>query len=163
MKQIDHSLVVGLGGSETINAMISEFRSALEKHSKSEGVAAPTANPLIEDIVFNFDGEFEVINIPDDIVKEIPKDLTDPVGTSLSMRQLRQGLRAFAGKPASFIQDTINTIPDASAKDDAQIWYEETTEVHWDHPATQTLIALAKFKPDDAAALWLKIAKEIPR
>lgn len=92
-----------------------------------------------------------------------PVKSADPASESLSMRQLRQGLRAFAGKPASFIQDTINKIPDPGARDDAQIWFEETIEVHWESPVTQSLVALAGFKSDEAAALWLKIAKEIPR
>lgn len=85
----------------------------------------------------------------------------DPANFPLSMRQLRLGLKQFAGKPASFIQDIINGMTDPDAKDEAQIWYEETSVVHWDHLMTQTLISLAGIAEADAKAMWLA-ARSIP-
>lgn len=72
----------------------------------------------------------------------------------ISMRQLRLTLLG-AGKTVTFIQDTIDTIADPIQKAAAQIWYEETSIVHWDHPETQALIALSKIPEAQAKALWL--------
>jgi len=90
----------------------------------------------------------------------VPPPSTDPADYPLSMRQLRLGLKRFGDKPASFLANTIAAIADANARDEATIWYEETIEVHWSHPMTQTLIAAAGFTIEQAAAMWMQ-AKDI--
>ncbi len=84
----------------------------------------------------------------------------DPADFPLTMRQLRLGLKRFGGKPASFIQDTIDGIADQDAKDEAQIWYDETEIVHWDHAETQALMALSGIPTANAKAMWMA-AKDI--
>jgi hypothetical protein len=78
-----------------------------------------------------------------------------PSDTPLTMRQLRLGLLLIGGFPASYIQDAISAIPDATQRGVAQIWYDETTEVQWDHPMTQQLIAATGIPAENAAAMWM--------
>ena len=83
-----------------------------------------------------------------------PVDETNPANFPLSMRQLRLALFA-SGRPVNFIQLVINAIPDAVQQAQAQIWYEESSEVHWEHPETQALIAASGIAPAEARQLWL--------
>lgn len=78
-----------------------------------------------------------------------------PADTPLTMRQLRLGLLLIGGFSSSYIQDAITAIPDATQRGIAQIWYDETTEVQWDHPMTQQLIAATGIPIEQAAAMWM--------
>lgn len=78
-----------------------------------------------------------------------------PDNTPLTMRQLRLGLLLIGGFSASFIQDAINAIPDATQRGVAQIWYDESATVEWSHPMTQQLIAGAGLTTEQAAAMWM--------
>lgn len=83
-----------------------------------------------------------------------------PADTPLTMRQLRLGLLLIGGFPASYIQDAINAIPDATQRGVAQIWYDESATVDWSHPMTQQLIAGAGLTTEQAAAMWMQ-AKDL--
>ncbi len=83
-----------------------------------------------------------------------------PADVNLSMRQLRLGL-VYGGFPVTFIQDTINQISDDTARAVATIWFEETSEVQWDHPMTQQLIAASGLSPELAASMWMS-ASDLP-
>jgi hypothetical protein len=83
-----------------------------------------------------------------------------PADTPLTMRQLRLGLLLIGGFPATFIQDAINAIPDATQRGVAQIWYDESATVEWGHPMTQQLIAAAGITTEQAAAMWMQ-AKDL--
>ena len=83
-----------------------------------------------------------------------------PSNTPLTMRQLRLGLLLIGGFPATFIQDAINAIPDATQRGVAQIWYDESATVEWEHPMTQQLIAAAGITTEQAAAMWMQ-AKDL--
>ena len=50
------------------------------------------------------------------------KPILTPTDTPLTMRQLRLGLLLIGGFSASFIQDAITAIPDATQRGVAQIW-----------------------------------------
>lgn len=84
----------------------------------------------------------------------------EPEDYPLTMRQLRLGLLG-AGYAVDFIRTTIDAIPDITQRAIAQIWYEETSVVLWNHEMTQTLIAAAGISSQAAAAMWLA-AKDIP-
>lgn len=83
-----------------------------------------------------------------------------PADTPLTMRQLRLGLLLIGGCSASFIQDAINAIPDATQRGVAQIWYDESAVVEWSHPMTQQLITGAGLTTEQAAAMWMQ-AKDL--
>jgi hypothetical protein len=83
-----------------------------------------------------------------------------PADTPLTMRQLRLGLLLIGGFPATFIQDAITAIPDATQRGVAQIWYDESATVEWEHPMTQQLIAAAGITTKQAAAMWMQ-AKDL--
>lgn len=86
--------------------------------------------------------------------------LPTPADTPLTMRQLRLGLLLIGGFSASFIQDSINAIPDSTQRGVAQIWYDESATVEWGHPMTQQLIAGAGLTTEQAAAMWMQ-AKDL--
>ena len=83
-----------------------------------------------------------------------------PANNPITMRQLRLGLLLIGGFPATFIQDAINAIPDATQRGVAQIWYDESATVEWEHPMTQQLIAAAGITTEQAAAMWMQ-AKDL--
>lgn len=85
-----------------------------------------------------------------------PPSPPTPADVPLTMRQLRLGLLTIGGFSASFIQDAINAIDDPVQRDIAQIWYEETSVVAWDHPMTQQLITAAGLDAEQAAAMWME-------
>jgi len=124
-----------------------------------------------------------VLTLEDEPIPEPPS--TDPADYPLSMRQLRLGLLA-NDFPVNFIQDVITGL--VWAEDDprwsefelspspeqiavartaqagnqarAQIWYEETSVVEWDHPMTQQLIVAAGLTTEQAGTMWMQ-AKDL--
>jgi len=125
------------------------------------GLYAPApADPTPEDkivtgtTVARVGGVVKFVNTLDDAPVPTPAD------TPLTMRQLRLGLLLIGGFPATFIQDAINAIPDATQRGVAQIWYDETSTVEWEHPMTQQLIAAAGITTEQAAAMWMQ-AKDL--
>ena len=89
-----------------------------------------------------------------------PPPAPTPSTTPLTMRQLRLGLLLIGGFPATFIQDAITAISDATQRGVAQIWYDESATVEWSHPMTQQLIAAAGITTEQAAAMWMQ-AKDL--
>jgi hypothetical protein len=83
-----------------------------------------------------------------------------PSSNPLTMRQLRLGLLLIGGFPATFIQDAITAISDATQRGVAQIWYDESATVEWEHPMTQQLISAAGITTEQAAAMWMQ-AKDL--
>ena len=83
-----------------------------------------------------------------------------PSDTPLTMRQLRLGLLLIGGFSSSFIQDAINAIVDATQRGIAQIWYDESSVVEWDHPMTQQLITAAGLTTEQASTMWMQ-AKDL--
>lgn len=79
-----------------------------------------------------------------------------PSDTPLTMRQLRLGLLLIGGFSASFIQDAIDAISDATQRGIAQIWYDESSVVEWDHAMTQQLIVGAGLTTEQAATMWMQ-------
>jgi hypothetical protein len=125
------------------------------------GLYAPApADPTPEDkivtgtTVARVGGVVKFVNTLDDAPVPTPAD------TPLTMRQLRLGLLLIGGFPATFIQDAINAIPDATERGVAQIWYDESATIEWEHPMTQQLIAAAGITTEQAAAMWMQ-AKDL--
>lgn len=85
--------------------------------------------------------------------------LVDPGLPGLTMRQLRLGLVA-AGLGGDYIQTIINSLTEPD-KTVAQIWYEETSFVEYEHTMTQTLLALTGIPTEQIEAMWLA-ASQIP-
>ena len=83
----------------------------------------------------------------------------NPADFPLSDRQLRLGL-ILAGFNLANIQAAIDAIPDAVHRAVAQVWWDRSIEIRWDHPMTQTLIGLAGLTQQEAAAMWIT-AKDI--
>lgn len=68
MFKIDEATANSHGGADAIRKGIDAFRKALIDHESTVGIAAPTAKPLIEEILRRHGGEFEV---------EKPKEIVD--------------------------------------------------------------------------------------
>lgn len=86
-----------------------------------------------------------------------------PADCNITMRQLRLGLKDFAGKRANYIQGIIDDIVDPAEQDAAQIWYDETTEVEWENPMTVYFISKTEFTVEQAAGLWMLAYQNLPR
>lgn len=80
-----------------------------------------------------------------------------PADYPLSARQLRLGL-VRNGVSLGKVQATIDALP-SPQRDEAQIYWEFSTEIHWGHPMTQSLMALAGISDEAAAAMWM-LAKD---
>lgn len=81
------------------------------------------------------------------------KDL-GPESFPLTPAQLRLGLIRH-GISVETIESRINAIPLKALKDEALIFWEYSTEIHWEHPMTQSLMAICGISPDDAKIMWL--------
>ena len=78
----------------------------------------------------------------------------------LSARQIRLGL-INAGISLASVQATINAIPDQAQREVAQVWWEFTNPVVWEHPVRAQLTALLGISDAQATAMWMA-AKDIP-
>lgn len=83
-----------------------------------------------------------------------------PEAFPLSARQIRLGLIA-AGISLASVQQTINAIPDQAQREIAQVWWEYTDPVLWDHPVRAQLTAMLGISEAQAKAMWMA-AKDIP-
>ena len=144
-------------------AAVSDFAAAREAHKDTVGIPAPTAHPWVDLIVRQHGGYYQIESEPEGPEEpeepEEPKPLPNvPSSYPLTARQLRLGLIRH-GIPLSTIENTIDGISDQQERDEARVWWEYTNLIHWDHPMTQTLMALVGVTPENAAAMWL-VAKE---
>ena len=98
-------------------------------------------------------GVVKVVHALEDIPAPTPADFP------LTMRQLRLGL-FLNGYSEDFILDTVNAMTDPAQKGVAKIWYEETSQVLWEHEMTQALIAATGISPEAATVMWLQ-AKDL--
>lgn len=55
-RKITRAVINALGGEELFDKAVAQYSAALEAHAGTEGVPAPAANPLIADLVANYDG-----------------------------------------------------------------------------------------------------------
>ena len=93
------------------------------------------------------DGKYTPPAIPEPPAKT-PSDFP------LSDRQLRIGL-IMAGFDLANIQAAIDAIPDATQRAVAQVWWDRSILIHWEHPMTQNLIGLVGLTPEQASAMWM--------
>ena len=77
-----------------------------------------------------------------------------PADFPLNDRQLRIGL-IMAGFSLSNIQAAVDAIPDATQRAVAQVWWDRSILIHWEHPMTQNLIGLVGLTPEQASAMWM--------
>jgi hypothetical protein len=126
----------------------------LDLYAPAPADPAPEGKIVTGTAVARVGGVVKFVNTLDDAPVPTPAD------TSLTMRQLRLGLLLIGGFPATFIQDAITAIPDATQRGVAQIWYDESATVEWGHPMTQQLIAAAGITTEQAAAMWMQ-AKDL--
>ena len=90
----------------------------------------------------------------------ISVDETKVVLPYLTARQLRLGL-VRNGIPLSTVQAAIDAMP-SPQRDEAQIYWEFSTEIHWEHPMTGALMQLIGLDPADAEVMWMA-AKDYER
>lgn len=76
-----------------------------------------------------------------------------PANNPLTARQLRLGL-VRNNVSLSAVQTAINNLPTQSLRDEAQIYWEFSTEINWDHPMTQTLMAMVGLSVNTATVMW---------
>jgi hypothetical protein len=86
-------------------------------------------------------------------------DERGPTDFPLTARQLRLGIIQ-AGMSLTSVQATIEAIPDQVQRETAQVWWEYTDPVLWDHPVRRQLTELMGLSEEQAAAMWMQ-AKDI--
>jgi len=84
------------------------------------------------------------------------RDLSEeiPANFPLTSRQLRLGLIR-NGYTLSFIQNIIDAIPDSTERDEAQVWWEFSDQIEWEHPMTGALLTLSGISANDAVTMWM--------
>lgn len=95
---------------------------------------------------------------PDFPVEGYVPPVYGPADFPLTARQLRLGLVRH-GVSLGTVEAAIDGIDDAQERDEAQIYWEFSTHVRWEHPMTQTLMALVGISAEDGAAMWM-VAKD---
>ncbi len=88
-----------------------------------------------------------------------PPPAKGPSDYPLSDRQLRIGLIA-SGISLDVIDQAIAAIPDATQRAVAQVWWDRSIVIHWDHPMRASLTALVGLTEAQAEAMWM-MAKDI--
>lgn len=94
--KLDKQVVAQIwGGSDTLLEAIKEFQRAKIRHAKTVNVPAPTAHPIVEEIVTYFGGNFEVVDGEqepvDDIGVPVQPEQPPPV---LTLPQMKEQLLA---------------------------------------------------------------------
>lgn len=87
-------------------------------------------------------------------------DPTSPATYPLTARQLRLGLIR-NGVPLSTVQAAIDALPPPN-RDEAQVYWEFSTDVYWQHPMTGFLMQLMGISEQDATTMWME-AKDYER
>lgn len=98
------------------------------------------------------DGVPKYVNVLGDPVVPTPSDF------NLTARQLRLGL-VRNGISLTAVQTMIDDIPDPMVRDEAQIYWEFSDFINWDHPMTQTLMGMLGIPQENMAMMWM-IAKD---
>lgn len=80
--------------------------------------------------------------------------VNSPASYPLTARQLRLGLIRHGISLAS-VRAAINGIADITQRDEAQVYWEFSTTINWDHPMTQTLMGLMGIGTEAATAMWM--------
>lgn len=62
------------GGAENLDAQIAGFQKALKAHAKSKGKPAPTAHGVVEVIVRNHDGKYQIVDPPKKEFEDVSKN-----------------------------------------------------------------------------------------
>jgi hypothetical protein len=154
--KIEQAALKVLGGAEGLNASIATYQAALVEFAATTDVPPPTAHPVVVAIVTRYAGLYEVIEDTPPVEPE-PLPLL-PSNYPLTDRQLRLGLIRH-GIPLATVQSAIDTIPDQLQRDEAQVWWEFSKTINWDHPMTQSLMALVGVTSEQATAMWM-VAKD---
>lgn len=98
------------------------------------------------------DGVPKYVNVLGDPVVPTPSDF------NLTARQLRLGL-VRNGISLTAVQTMIDGILDPMVRDEAQIYWEFSAFINWDHPMTQTLMDMLGIPRENMAMMWM-IAKD---
>lgn len=123
------------------------------------GLYVPAETPVPSGKIATSTGVFRVNGVVSYVHTLGDAPAPDPADFPLSDRQLRLGL-IMAGFNLANIQAAIDAIPDTMQRAVAQVWWDRSIEIHWEHPMTQTLIGLVGLTQQQAATMWLA-AKDI--
>lgn len=100
----------------------------------------------VEDIAVNLVND--VIKIQYNTKPQVPEDYP------LTARQLRLGLIR-NNVALTLVTSAIANLPTQQMRDEANIYWEYSTTILWDHPMTQTLLALVGIPVANAEVMWL--------
>lgn len=131
------------------NTVVNVIVGDPENYTAPEGLAAVADPDGVAEIGGSYaGGAFSAAPPPP------PPPPKGPSDYPLSDRQLRIGL-IMAGFSLSNIQAAVDAIPDATQRAVAQVWWDRSILIHWEHPMTQNLIGLVGLTPEQASAMWM--------
>ena len=109
----------------------------------------PEGKRIVSSSVEIVDNKPQWVNILEDIPQPTPSNYV------LTARQLRLGL-VRNGVSLSLIQGIIDSIEDPIIRDEAQIYWEFSSFINWDHPMTQTLIGMIGIPQENIIDMWMQ-------
>ena len=123
-------------------------------YAPAEAEAVPEGKRVVSTDVRRVNGVVRFVHTLEDIPPPHPSD------RGLTKRQLRLGLLANGILPSG-IRSTLEKIQDQIERETTLTWFDFTDVIHWDHPQTQAMMALAGFTQEQSAAMWIA-AWDIP-
>ncbi len=108
----------------------------------------PEGKVLVGRNIQLIDGRPKYVNLLGDPVVQGPGNF------DLTARQLRLGL-VRNGISLAAVQAMIDGIEDPMIRDEAQIYWEYSSHVNWDHPMTQTLMGMLGIPQENMAYMWM--------
>lgn len=147
-------VAIGAADDEALRAAVSAGRERLIADGWSECRADRQLLGVIRE--WQATGELAAYSAPPP-PSPPPAETGTPSDYPLTARQLRLGL-VRNGVTLDKVQATIDALP-SPQRDEAEIYWKFSTEIHWDHPMTQSLMALAGIPDEAAAAMWM-LAKD---
>lgn len=146
--QLSREFIEANGGQKALDDAIATFKKALKDHSKTVDVPAPTTNSVIERIVKQFDGEYEIIEPP--APEQAPEvemypevSLPEPEPVKLTLEETKEH------KLNELIRYRRNMVG-------AGVTYEGY--IFWSDAMSQNALMLARLTADDGFAVKWKAA-----
>lgn len=129
--------------------------AAVGLYAPAEADPVPEGKRVTATSVARVDGVVKFVDTLEDIPAPVPSD------RPLTKRQLRLGLLD-NGILVSAVRASIEAaIEDPIEQEKALTWFDFTDLIEWDHPQTQSMLAIAGFTPEEAATMWVS-AWDIP-
>lgn len=77
-----------------------------------------------------------------------------PADFPLTPSQLRLGL-VRNNVAMTYVANVISKLPSAELQQEATVWWNYSTVIHWEHPETQLLMSMLNIPTENLANMWM--------